>query len=238
MTTTYCTPAEIRTQIEKVGATGAGSDAALTVIINAIEKGIDAFCNRPDGFVAPATTAARYFPGSGKAYQWIDEAAAITAVAVKDSSSDDEDAYTAWTLGVVGTTTDADVFPATGDPRYPDFVRTPYTLLLVGSNGDYSSFPSGRFITRGGFRPTGNYGRGLPVVKVTAKWGYALTVPPAIKQATIALAARFFKQGESAWADTLASQELGQLLYQRENADIAWLLKEGRFIRPAIGAHR
>lgn len=220
----YCTPAELRTQIDKTTSTGPGTDAALQVIIDAVCASIDNFCNRPDGFVAPAAASVRYYPGSGKAHQWIDECAAISAVAVKDSSTDEENEYVAWTIGTVGTTLDADVFPATGDPKDPSFNRLPYTFLLTGANGDYSYFPTGA--------------NGYPTVKVTARWGYALTVPAAIKQAAIALSARWFSQGKSAWADTLANPELGQLIYRKENADIRFMLEGGRYVRPAIGVRR
>jgi len=70
-------------------------------------------------------------------------------------------------------------------------------------------------------------------VSVTANWGYAFHVPAAIKEACIGLSARWFKQGQSAWADTMASPELGQLIYQRENQDIKMMLM--RYVKPAIG---
>jgi len=209
----YCTPAELRTQIEKIGITGAGSDAALTVIITAASRTIDRHCNRPDGFISLSIAAIRYYTGLGKAYLLIDECTAVTAVSVKESPSDTT--YTAWVA--------ADYQVCTGDPEYPDWNRTPYNMLMVLPSGDYSTFLSGAY--EGGAR--------VPTVKVTANWGYATTAPAQIKEACIALSARWFKQGQSAWADTMASPELGSLLYQRENVDIRNMLS--RFVKPAIG---
>src|SRR3990167_8370884 len=112
-TAIYATAAEMR---DVIVLASTDKYAVLDALLSAASRAIDGICNRPDGFLAIATATARYFPGSGKPYQRIDECAAISSVAVKDSSTDDENAYTAWTLGVVGTTTSADVFPASGDP--------------------------------------------------------------------------------------------------------------------------
>lgn len=146
------TVSELKQDINLIDTDGKWT-ATLQRLLDAAERLILRTCNRPEGFVASAS-AARYYCGSGKPIQWIDEAAAITAVAVKDSPSDDEDSYTTWTLGAVGTTTDADCFPASGSPDDPDFYRTPYTFLVIGANGAYSNFTSGSFTSRAGFRPT------------------------------------------------------------------------------------
>jgi hypothetical protein len=209
----YCTPAELRTQIEKTGTTGAGTDAALGVIITAASRTIDRHCNRPDGFVALAVAVARYYNGMDKPYLLIDECTSVTAVAVKDSPSDTT--YTAWAA------TDYQV--CSGDPGDPDWNSTPYNMIMVLPTGDYSTFISGKY----------SVGNIVPMVRVTATWGYATTAPAGIKEACIALSARWFKQGTSAWADTLASPELGTLLYQRDNVDIRNML--ARFVKPAIG---
>jgi hypothetical protein len=230
----YATVQELRAEL---GKTGTSQDLTLARVLDAAARAIDRFCNRPDGFMADVTASARYYPGSGKSWQRIDECAEVTAVAVKDSASDDEDSYTSWTLGTVGSTTEADVFPATGDPAYPDYDRTPYTLLVVGANADHSVFTSGRYSGRRGFsRERTASPRGLPSVKVTAKWGYASTVPSDILEANIMQAARWFKRLEGGMSDTLGSADLGTLLYRQSlDPDIAMILKEGRYVRPAIG---
>jgi len=222
---TYCTAAELRTQVEKTGIAGADSDAALAIIIEAASRTIDRHCNRPDGFVALSVAAARVYAGQGKPYLLIDECTEITLVAVKDSSTDTT--YTSWAA--------TDWLKARGDPEDPDFNHTPYDLLLVLPTGNYSVFMNGQFTGKRGFPPETETPFMIPTVQVTAKWGYATTVPGQIKQATIALAARWWKQGKGAWADTLASPELGQLIYRKENVDIRMMLVESRFVKPAIG---
>ena len=230
----YATITELKARIN-IDSTDATRDTVLTALLSAAEAAINGYCNRPDGFVALATATARYYPGSGKSYQWIDECVAVSAVAVKDSASDDEDDYTAWTLGTIGTTTGADVFLATGDPEYPEFTRTPYTLLVIGANADYSIFPSGNFRTRGGFRPSSDSVRGLPAVKVTARWGYAATVPANVKEACILQSARWWKRGQSAWADTIANVDFGVLMYRKSlDPDLQAMLMEARLVRPAL----
>src|SRR5512139_729997 len=116
----YCTAAELRTQIEKTGTTGAATDAALGVIIEAASRTIDRHCNRPDGFVALAVATARYYNGMDKPYLMIDECTSVTALAVKDSPSDTT--YTAW------ATTDYQV--CSGDPGDPDWNSTPYNMIM------------------------------------------------------------------------------------------------------------
>jgi len=218
----YCTPAEMRTQIEKTGTTGSGSDAALGVIIEAVSRSIDKYCNRPDGFIALSVATARYYTGRGEAHILIDECTEVSAVAAKDASTDTT--YTAWAA--------TDWQACTGDPRSPDWNSTPYTMLVCLPSGSYSVFISGQTGYMRGFRPTYEEVRQVPTVRVTAKWGYATTCPPVIKEACIALSARWFKQGQGAWADTLASSDLGQLIYQRENQDIKMML--ARYIKPAV----
>lgn len=230
----YANAAELRSQIQKSSNL---SDTDLTTILSAAERNINRFCNRPDGFLASTTAVARYYPGSGTTHQWIDECISVSAVAVKDGSGDDEDDYTAWTVGTVGMTTSADVFPARGGPEYPDFNSLPYDLLIIGPNGDQDIFTSGAFTFRRGFRPSAaTTSRGIPTVKVTARWGYAASVPGDIKEATIAFASRLFKRLESSMADALASGELGMLLYRQQlDPDIKQLLIGGRYVKPSTG---
>jgi hypothetical protein len=233
--TLYCTLAEMRTQIEKIGTTGAGSDAALTLVITAVSRAIDRYTNREDGaYVADTVASARYYSGSGRAVQYIDECVEISGVSVKDSATDDEDSYTAWAVGVIGTTTNADVFPATGDPKYPNYTKKPYTLLLTGVNGNYAYFPSGRFTGLRGFAPDQETEYGLPTVMITAKWGYSVNVPENIKQAAIIESARVFKRGEGTWADAIANAETGELRFTA-SLDPATKAMLYRYKRPSIG---
>lgn len=230
----YASVAELRADIN---IDSDRHDATLQRLLNAAEKKINRFCNRLDGFEAEAAASARYYVGSGRSYQRIDECVAITAVGVKDSPSDDEDSYTAWTLGIIGTTTEADCFPATGDPENPYYNDTPYTLLVIGTNADYANFMSGQYAHKGGFRPSTIVKRGVTTIKVTARWGYSDAVPDDIKEATIMLAGWWYKQLQSSMADVVGTVELGDLrLYTKKmHPVVADILVDGRYKKPAIG---
>jgi len=217
----YCTTTELKNAMNKQTA---GDDAVLAATITAVSRAIDQYCNRPDGFVAELSgyESTRYYFGTGKTYQWIDENVDVVAVYVKDAESDEENEYVTWVVGEVGTTLSADVFPASGDPKAPTFNRTPYTLLVCGRNGDYAVFP--KSVT-------------LPVVKVTARWGYAGTCPAQIKQATIMQASRWYKLVQGAMAHTLAGQDVGGAMVYPGGVDpdVQFILKAGRFVKPAVG---
>jgi len=185
----YATIAELKGFMEK---TDSADDAMLQIALDAAAKAINRTCKRPDGFVAVSTASARYYVGSGLSYQMIDECTSITTVAVKDSI--DDSTYTAW------LTTDYD--KAAGGPDSPDFNATPYTVLFCKPDGDYSTFTSGKM----GRMKT-------PTVSVTAKWGYATLCPDEIKMACMQQAARWWKRLQGAMADSLASPDMGTLLY-------------------------
>ncbi|UCC74285.1 MAG: hypothetical protein JSV86_06940, partial [Gemmatimonadota bacterium] len=124
----------------------------------------------------------------------------------------------------------------TGDPESPDFNSLPYTGIMIDPDGTYSYFTSGSYTGRGGFRPTSTVTRGTPTVRVKAKWGYASSVPYDVKEAALMQSARWFKRLQSSMADTLASGELGTLLYRQAlDPDIRRLLIDGRYVRPPMG---
>jgi len=223
----YCTPTELRTQIEKEGTTGSASDANLEVIIAGVSNTLDQYFNRPDGFVASAIPSARYFSSIGaKSYIMIDDCVEITAVAVKESPTDDT--YTAWTA--------SDWIAFTGDVQHPIFNRLPYTGIMTDPAGSYEFFTDGSIVSIKGFRPYDMSGRSVPTVQVTARWGYGEIVLPLIKEVTIALASRWFKSAEGQWSDTLASSGFGGLIYKSQNADIRLMLDSARLGRPSLGA--
>jgi len=229
----YATVAELKSRIERTRAT---DDIILLAILTAASRSIDNACNRrKDGFVA-AVSSTREFVGSGQAVQWIDECASVSAVAVKDSRGDTT--YTAW------AGTDWRLFG--GDPRRPEFNVGPFNKLMVEWNGDYSSFTSGHATGPGNdeyflsasrrpglYNPRTAYG--VPTVQVTSFWGYALTCPPEIREAAAMQAARWYKRYQSAMTDTLASEEVGTLIYSKSlDPDIKRILVDGRYIRRAV----
>ncbi len=170
--------------------------------------------------------------------QRIDDCISITAVAVKDSVSDTT--YTAWAA--------SDYIAFNGDRRNPEFNQTPYNALMVDVTGDQSHFTSGwqgggsyqdvifSSPIYGNFRVNYNprQTHGLPTVQITARWGGYATVPDIIKQATISQCSRWYKRGQSSWDDTLASAELGNLIFALElDPDIKQMLTYYR--RPSAG---
>ena len=219
----YCTLTELKGQINKTIST---DDVDLQVVIDAATRAIDRTCKRPDGFVALATAVARYYPGSGTPIQRIDECTDITLVEVKDSSSDTT--YVAWAA--------TDYTYASGDPRRPDFNRTPYTFLIVSPSGDYSVFTQGEYAHQRGFKAVEDLRFAVQTVKVTAKWGYATAVPADIKMACLMQSARWFKRMEGAMADALASGDVGMIMYTKEiDPDIAGILIRGSYVRQGVG---
>ena len=222
----YATLSEARADIDLASI---DDDLSLARLLDGAARTIDAFTGRPNGFFADVTASANYYTGRGRPFLFIDECTAITEVAVKDSASDTT--YTAWDSPTTSLAGDGDWIPCTGDPDDPEYNQFPFTLLIVDPNGAESVFTGGSFGTRG------NRARapGTPTVKVTARWGYSDTVPDDIRTANIMQAARWYKRMQSAMADTLASQDFGQLMYrQRIDPDVALILVEGRYIVPSL----
>lgn len=224
--TSYASIAELRSQIDKTGTTGTGDPTNLQLLLDAATDAINGYTNHPDGFVALSVATARTYNGEGGPYQWIDECVSISLVEVKDSPTDAT--YAAWAA--------SDWIAFSGDPDAPDFNRLPYTAIMVTPNGSFSHFVSGRFTTRRGFMPDTTVTRGTPTVRVTAKWGYASVVPSRVKEACLVTAARWFKRGESSWADSMAPANFGTLMFTKTlDPDVEAMLKYGRLVRPAVG---
>lgn len=223
-TAKYCTLAEAKAQIDKLKA---NHDTIIDdVAIPGVSRMIDNFCNRPDGFVALAVATAREYSGDGSTVQWMDECVEVTTVEVKDSPSDTD--YVTWA---------ADKWlPATGDPKRPNFNKTPYRFIIVTATNEYDVFTDGKYTTRRGFRPVSELQRSVPTVRITAQWGYAATVPDQIKLACIIETARVYKRGLSAFGDTLTNIQFGQLTYTKTLDPITQqILINGRLVKPMRG---
>jgi hypothetical protein len=220
---------ELKARIQKSDAV---DDTTLTALIACAERAINRYCNRPDGFLV-GTAALRYFTGTGEPVQPIDECAAITLVEVKDSYSDT--AYVAWATPTTYLAGDGDWIPFRGDSRDPIF-DTPFTGLMCDPNGDYALFISGARGGRTVGRHTGVTHSGVPTVRVTAQWGYAVTAPADIKEACLFQAAIIFKRFQGSGATILATPELGQLeMYSKLDPFVEQVLRLGRYIRPVVG---
>lgn len=205
--TAYATAAEVRAQMNK---SGTEDDTILDALTLATSRAIDNFTNRPAGAYKALTTAtAEEYPSSGKAHLRIEECVQITLVETRNEANG---AYSAWEAGWW--------VAYTGDTERPKFGKTPITGVMC-TDVKYRLFPAKSK---------------LPMVRITAKWGYAVNVPDPIKQACITMTARWYKRGEGAWADALADGNFGILMYKQAlDPDVQMMLRMGRYIRPAIG---
>lgn len=210
-------------------------DVELALLLDSAARSINRYCNRPDGFIAPPNPTTRYYSSLGGAWQLIDECVEIETVSVKDSPSDAS--YVAWTTPTSNFAGDGDWVPFGGHPERPQFNRLPFTGIMIDPNGDYSSFTSGKYTGRRGFRPSVVATRGIPTVSVSARWGYSTTIPVDIKLADLMQAARWYKRLHGGMADAMASPEIGGRMrfVRRLDPDIALLLRDGRYKKPALG---
>ena len=73
----------------QINMTKTGKEGVLAIILDAASRGIDRFCNRPDGFTATDDGVARIYRGSGRNWQNIDECVAVELVEVKGLATRD-----------------------------------------------------------------------------------------------------------------------------------------------------
>lgn len=206
----YASVAELRSEL---GKTDTGDDTTLARLLDAATRNIDRACHRPDGFVADTRATARLYPGNNSNFIRIDEFVEIEGLRVKPSATS---AYETWTS--------SDYMACTGDQRFPDYnplvKGRPYTALRTDPNGDYSIF----------YRDTE-----YPMVEATCKWGFSVLVPPDIKAACIMQAVRWYKRLQSGMSDTLASVDVGILMYTKAiDPDLVRILRDGRYVRPVL----
>lgn len=215
----YATVEELREEIDKTSNT---ADLTLVRLLDAASRNIDLACGVEEtAFIADLSASARVYAGTGKPWLRIDPCMQVTLVAVKESLT--SSTYTSW------ETTDWIAF--SGDAEHPDFNHAPYDALMVDITGDETVFLSGLATVVAGFRfkPTTQEKRGIPTVQVTARWGLADTVPDDIRFATLFQAARWHKRLQAGGSDTLASGELGTLMYTKAlDPAIRRILIDGR----------
>jgi len=220
--TTYATIEELRSQF---GSLSSDKDDFIQRCLNAAAEALDMMCNWNVPLEAAATASARMYAGTGLAYVMTDPFVSLSTVEIKESPTD-----AAWTTVTAGT-----YLPFRGDPRFPDFNKTPYNgVALLGSGR--TSFPSGKLESDSG---TGLaqavLGYGLPTVRITARFGYAASLPPNAKQAVLTQATRWVKRGEAAWADTISKGDMGQLQFRKAlDPDVAAMSGQARLVKPTI----
>lgn len=226
--TQYATPAQLQAEVQ--GATAVDS-SVLQRQLNAAAYCIDHWSGRKhidaiDTFLAPATATVRLYPATRGYYVYTDECCAYTLVEQKDDPSDD----TYETLAA------ENYIPFAGSPERPDYNSLPHMGLLISAVGDQEPFTTGRYSFRPGFKPEKEGFRNVPTLRITGKWGYSLTTPPVVTSATLLLASRWWKRGQSAWSDAIASSDFGMVLYrQQKDPDVMMMLYNARLILPGAG---
>jgi len=225
-TSVYGTVEELCARIEIVYADLTAAEiATLLEVLTAISRKMDNFTRRPDGYVALDTAELRYFSGAGKQWVRIPECTSVTLVAMKESYTDTT--YVAMTTPSALYAGDGDWMPSAGSYAYPNFGRTPYTMLMMDPNGDYEVFLK-------------SYGN--PNLQITAKWGYATTVPDDIKEACLAQTTILWKRFQGSMSSRLATQDLGSIAYRIRQAaftkDIKELLVDSGWALPLYGGQR
>lgn len=185
--TAYLTTAELMDEMPDVEWSGKYEPLLDSLILRA-SRLIDRITGREAGAYKAETATARFFDGSGCAYQWVDEMAdAPTAVAVDETGA--QTTYTAWAAG------DYMLWPYAATVAGRPYLRLDANTL-TGNHALFYQFPRS--------------------VKITARWGYSVVVPGDVEQAVIVQTVRWFKRGQQAYQDAGAIFELGQLRYVKQ----------------------
>lgn len=220
----YASVLELRRTSDKQYAE---DDLTIQMALDAAKIVIDGYCNRPMGFVANSTPVSRLYSSWGGSHLYIDECVSVTGVEVKDDPTDT--VFTAWITG--------DWILCSGDPEEPEFNDAPFDMLITSGVGQSRYFWGSRLYSwREDDRDNLSDLPRLPNVRVTGRWGYAAACPPSVKMATILLASRWLKRGQSAWADTLSTDNGGTLNYRKAlDPDLQMMLTLARLVKPATG---
>lgn len=231
----YCSAAEIRAAMKAVST---DDDAMLLAIAGAVSRLIDGFMGyAEDGFVAQSTATARVYPGSGRRWMWIDICTAISSVKVKEAVTDTS-------FGTTLATGDYRGFR--GDPTNAstvNFNKLPHHGLFLSAAASQSRWLEGSYSDSRFYFYNDRDGESdyvfEPTVEITAKWGYATTVPAPIKQAAIMQCERIYKRQQGGMADALLSPDFGQSRFLSElDKDVKVLLNMSRLKRPQLGVGR
>jgi hypothetical protein len=201
MANDYCSAEEVE-NVKPDEAWAAESQVLLAALVTRASRAIDTLTRREPGFWYVSADTTRYFDGEGGCHLYIGYLATTpTSVAVAESGDVDGSGGTGGTYTTLAAT---------------DYYLYPYNALAEGrpftrlDRADYDAWPT--------------YERS---VKVVGKFGWALAVPPEVKQAAIIQTTRWYKRGYQMFHDTGGIIELGQLRYtQQLDPDIAALLPE------------
>lgn len=212
----YATVNEFKLAIGNLRSTDPDVLANIQMFLDGAENAIDTAMNHPHGFVADASASYRHYSADGSDELMIDECVEIVSVAVKTGIT--VTTYTAWTTPSTYFAHDGDWYPY---PFNAEARGKPYTRIIVDPSGGYAKFTDGK--------------RKYPTVRVSAKWGFSIEVPPLIKTICIAQAGRWYNQGQGGMSDFIADPETGELKYTRSlRPEFVTILKQAGFWNPSI----
>lgn len=175
VTNGYCTLAEVRALLGITNALETANDLLIENIIEAASRSIDAWCGRR--FYSTSTDETKYY--TAVYYNAIFPEDDILSVTTLQTDNDGDGTHE-----VTWASTDYMLIP---------FNRTPYTVIEVDPNGDYT-FPA---IKKG--------------VKIVGKFGYCATAdcPSEVSTFCNILSVRYFKRMREAPFGMIGFSEMG-----------------------------
>jgi hypothetical protein len=220
----YCSAQDIRNAINM---TSDSDDGIITGYIAAVSRLIDGFMGRKEtGFQAIQTATSRVYAGNGERWLFINECIEITAVNVKDAITDA-------TYDTVLASTEYEAFR--GSYSNPNFNDMPYDAIMLSGNATINSFYVGNAINYHEDVVSNMKAPQLPTVQVTARWGYADTIPEVIKTAAIMQTTRIYKRLQGGMADALLTADLGQARFiSKLDKDVQVLLNMSTLHKPTF----
>lgn len=227
ITAKYCNAEDVRTQI---GAKSKDDNGIIESIIGAVSRMIDGYMGYQDiGFKALTTATIREYATTATKHAWIDPCIEITSVKMKSAITDTTYSITL----TVGTHVRG--FSGSPNSRFTNFNKLPYHGIILLPNASRRLFLQGNFSDNSGFsiHPDDVGSAYLPTIEVTAKWGYAETVPDPIKQACIMQSIRVYKRVQGGMADALLNADFGQSRFlSKMDKDVKVLLDMSGLRRP------
>lgn len=198
----YCSIADVQQHLPD-GTWGTSYEKLLDALCVRASRDIDLYTERKAGAYCADTDVTLYFAGKGRSELWIDELAALpTTLAVAESGLVDNAANTGGTY-TTWAARDFFLWPDNALEDGKPFLRIDVDLVQ-GSKSFF--YPARRS------------------VKITGKFGYSQTVPPEVKEATIAHAVNLFKRGQQAFQTAGANIELGRLVYIKPEPQVQNLI--------------
>lgn len=206
MTNSYCLVADVLDATPDV-EWGTTYELILDALITRASRAIDGYLKRKPGAFYVTADETRYYQGTGRVEQWIDElAAAPTSVAVAESGV--LTSYTAWSA------TDYLLWPYNAIVDGRPYIRLDVDVVN-GTKSCWYKYPKS--------------------VKVIGKFGFSTVVPDEVAQATIIQCVRWFKRGQQAFQDTGATVDLGFFRFARRlDQDVEAILSEAKFQRVTV----